>query len=802
MSEAKTKYHFIGIGGIGMSGLARILLSKNQEVSGSDRAASYVTESLEKAGAKIMIGHAPQRITEGMTVIYSTDIKTDNPELQDVKRLKVPLLHRSDLLQQLMQDHKTLAVAGSHGKTTTTALLAAVLMHAQKNPSFMVGGIVSQYETNAHHGSGEYFVAEADESDGSFLKYSPLGAIVTNIDLEHMNHYQTEERLSACFKSFIETVKDPKYLFWSGDCERLVSLNPLGISYGFSDNCLLQGRNFRQAGWGITFDAEFNGINYHNIELPLVGKHNAKNALAVFGLSLSLGIDEEAIREAFKTFRGVGRRCEKKGVFQEILFLDDYGHHPTEIRVTLRAIREAVRERRLIAVFQPHRYSRMRHCMDELAAVFNAADEVILTDIFSAGEEAVPRVTIEEIKRRIGINCTASCRYVPRNDLGEFLADYVLSHDVVVTFGAGDITKIGPDVLQKLQTRAPKKLKVGVVFGGRSCEHEISILSARHVHSSLDPALYEVQDFGIDKRGRWITEPDLLSKTKETVEACKAGANDAAVSAKVLAKLIECDVLIPVLHGTYGEDGTIQGFFEILGKAYVGCDHRSAAICMDKAATKKLMELHGIPTLPFVDFSEHQWENHSEEILNRIQAKLTLPLFVKPVHLGSAIGVKRVENERELKAAIAHAFTFDRTILVENGVQAREIEFAVLGNDWVRVFPPGEIPTHGSCYDYEAKYGANAIKAIPKADLSPSLLEKGMHLAEKAYLAAGCSGLARVDFFLDHEGDFWLNEINPFPGFTKISLYPQICAVNGLPSSSLMDQFIILALQRKRVEKV
>jgi UDP-N-acetylmuramate--alanine ligase len=795
------KCHFIGIGGIGMSGLARLLLRKQSDVSGSDIASNYVTEELIKEGIQVKIGHSAKYITPEMTVVYSSDIRKDNPEFQAAMDLNCSLLHRSDLLAALMKDHTSFAIAGTHGKTTTSALLTWVLESAGQSPSFSIGGIVPNFQTNAAAGKGHYFVAEADESDGSFLKYCPYGAIVTNIDTDHMNFFKTESSLIHHFKTFMGQVANPDHLFWCGDDERLAALQMPGLSYGFSSDCSLVLRNFRQASWSGVFDVVFNGQCYEQITIPLTGIHNALNAAAVFGLALKLGIDCDVIRRSFLAFKGVLRRCEKKGETHGILFLDDYAHHPTEIETTLRGVRKAVGERRLVAVFQPHRYSRTADCLGQYGGLFQQVDELFITDIYAAGEAKIPGLSSQLICEEIKNHTKQSIHYIERGRLAEEMAHFLLPHDVVITLGAGDITKLSSEICTRFAEHSPRKYRVGIVMGGTSPEHEISLKSAKHISASLNREYYDLEMFGITKSGQWLSGekvPELLQNG-----LAKDDNGSFLIDPIALEQLMKCDVLFPVLHGPNGEDGTIQGFFELLGKPYVGCCHKSSAVCMDKAMTKRLADFAGVSIVPFVDFTKQAWNQNPAEIINTINHALVYPLFVKPTHLGSSIGVKRVQTVEELIKGINEAFQLDSHVLVENGLAApREIEFAVMGNENVIVLGPGEVIVQGMVFDYAAKYGDQAFKTIPKTDLTPEQIAKGRSLAERSYRIAGCSGMARVDFFLDQQGKFWLNEINPIPGFTKHSLYPLICAENGIDSQTLMDRLIIYALERKRMSPV
>lgn len=447
----KEKYHFIGIGGIGMSGLARILMSRNVPVSGSDIASSYVTEGLVKAGAKVFIGHSAQYVSPETSIVYSSDIKTENPEYKEGLKQNCTMLHRSDLLCKLMEGYKTLAVAGTHGKTTTSSLLTVTVVEAGLDPSYAIGGVINQLHSNANHGDGKYFVAEADESDGTFLKYKPYGAIITNIDLDHMNHFGTEEVLCQAFDLFAKRVTSHQHLFWCGDDVRLQKLSLPGFSYGIGQRCDLRASNIVQKGWRLVFDVDFQGVHYPKVEVALIGRHNVLNALSVFGFALSIGIPEEVIRRAFSAFGGVKRRCEKKGEARQVLAIDDYAHHPTEIKTTLDGLRAAIGDQRLIAVFQPHRYSRTKDCLGSYGGIFDAADELFITDIYGAGEAPIPGLTSALLLQEVQSFSPLSCRLVSRDKLCESLAAFVRPQDVVVTLGAGDITKLGAELIDKLR---------------------------------------------------------------------------------------------------------------------------------------------------------------------------------------------------------------------------------------------------------------------------------------------------------------------------------------------------------------
>lgn len=785
------KCHFIGIGGIGMSALAKILLEKKCSVSGSDINKTQITKTLEALGAKVFYGHSKEHVERGQTVIFSSDIAAKNCEYEIASHYNCKLLHRSDLLKELMKGKKCLAVTGTHGKTTTSCLLATVLETAKMEPSFAIGGILVNLKTNGQHGQGEYFVAEADESDGTHLKYLPYAAIVTNMDLDHMNHFKTEENLKASFKAFFAQAFLKENIFFCGDDLKLRSFAE-GVSYGFLTDNQLVIKNYRQKGWSSFFDIEYQEKTYLDIELALLGRHNALNAAAVFGLALRLKIEVPVILEAFKHFKGVLRRCEKKGFHGGILFLDDYAHHPAEIKATLKGVREAILEKKLIAVYQPHRYSRTKDLLGHFKEAFQDASELIVTDIYGAGEEKIEGISHQNILEELK-DLRIPVRYIPRKELAKTLKKELFPHDVVLSLGAGDIMHLTDEVLKNFEPL--KKIKVGLVFGGKSGEHEISIKSARYIAGCLNPNYYEPYFFAISKQGVWQMGEHFLNEDAISYTAA------ALIDANLFTHVQQCDLLFPVLHGSFGEDGTIQGFFEMLDKPYVGSDFRSSSVAMDKIMTKQIAHLNGIAVVPFVGFFHYEWKRGSQKIIKEISEKLKFPLYVKPAHLGSALAVNRVENEKELIDAIEAAFKHDSRILAEEEIRGREIEFAVLGNEEIEAFHPGEIYTEGNTYTYEKKYLSSAMKTTPKANLSDEKVKEGVLLAKKAYAAIGAEGLSRVDFFLDSNQKFWLNEINPIPGFTSISLYPSMCALHGLKEEALIDRLICLALEKKRRQK-
>lgn len=442
--------HLIGIGGIGMSGLARILLRKGEKVTGSDAQESNSTRQLIQEGATIYHSHDPKHIQGAHAVVFSTDIPPDNVELVAARKGGIPTLHRSELLAQLLEGFAPLLVTGTHGKTTTSSLLAHLLVEAGLDPSFSIGGYLNGVNTNGRYGKGLYFAVEADESDGTFLNYPSFGAIITNLEHDHMNFWKSEEKLVAAFAKFGEAVGSKQHLFWCYDDRLLRSLKLGGYSYGFSEKADLCIENFQQSQWKMHFDVRFEKQKYRNLEIPLIGAHNVLNAAAAFGLGLKLDIGESLLRRALETFQGIGRRVEKKGAVSEIEIYDDYAHHPTEIFATLRALRGATRGKRIIVAFQPHRYSRTKYCIDDFADAFEYADHVFLTDIYAASEDPIPSLTAEKVLERIQADGFNRISFVARNSLESHLVNYLKPGDVLITMGAGDITTVGPSVLKEM----------------------------------------------------------------------------------------------------------------------------------------------------------------------------------------------------------------------------------------------------------------------------------------------------------------------------------------------------------------
>lgn len=449
------RVHFIGIGGIGMSALALIALDRGVQVSGSDLSLNAQIELLSKKGATIFQGHAASNVPDGALVICSTDIKADNPEKLEALRKGLMIQHRSAYLATQMKGKKPLLVTGTHGKTTTSTLLAHTLVTAGLDPTFVLGGVSLNYGTNVQIGPGDYFVAEADESDGTHLCYPSYGGIVTNIDNDHLAHYGSIEAIEKSLLEFLHKIPDPETRVFCLDDARLEKASLQGRGYGFHSNADLRVMSHVPCPGGsqVVYFEKARGKSYEFF-LPLFGKHNALNSAAVFLLARSIGIAPEVIQEAFKTFLNVSRRLESTCRIAGFDVYDDYAHHPTEVKATLQAVRAAYPQRRLVALFQPHRPSRIRHVFSCFDGAFTGADVVILTDLYLSSEQMDAQYSHESFISFVrDTHEGIPVEYIPRKELQEEVLSFVRPNDVLVCMGAGDSTKIAHGVGSLIRAR-------------------------------------------------------------------------------------------------------------------------------------------------------------------------------------------------------------------------------------------------------------------------------------------------------------------------------------------------------------
>lgn len=448
------RIHFIGIGGAGMSGLARISLSHGITVSGSDAKDSSVVKALQALGARISTQHAAHNVDGADLVVYSTAISPSNPELVRAHELKLKVLTRAGALSILMSESKSIAVAGTHGKTTTSSMMAVALQACGADPSFAIGGTITASGSNAHRGTGEIFVAEADESDGSFIEYHPFAAIVTNIEHDHVDFFATAQDVADAFRDFAATIKHDGFLTYCADDEgaqalALTETSCALISYGTGNNSDLKLDAIELEAMGSRARAIWRGKVVGFIELQVPGHHNLLNAAAVLATGLNLGFPAPELLTGLAVFRGTGRRFELKGTVHGIRVIDDYGHHPTEIDVTLQAARRYAGDGRVIVIFQPHRYSRTQAFYSAFAKVLDMADRAIVLEVYAASEKPIPGVT-----SRLITDAMNHGEYIPNFiEVTDSVIDSAQPQDVIITLGAGDVSSLAPIIVDGLSRR-------------------------------------------------------------------------------------------------------------------------------------------------------------------------------------------------------------------------------------------------------------------------------------------------------------------------------------------------------------
>ncbi len=446
--------HFVGIGGIGMSGIAELLLNLGYRVSGSDLNNTDLTQRLSSIGATIYEGHDKKNIVDVDVVVLSSAINADNPEVIIAKENNIPIIPRAEMLAELMRLKYGIAVAGSHGKTTTTSLVAAVLEHGGIDPTVVIGGKLNKTNTNAFLGQGDFLVAEADESDGSFIKLPPTIAVVTNIDREHMDFYSDLNEIKDTFLEFINKVPFYGISIICLDNENLQSIIPRMekriLTYGCSSQADLQARDIEFEGYKSKFSAYLNNKKLGTIKLNMPGIHNVCNALAAAGVGLELNVEFKTIKKALNEFKGVHRRFQIRETKKSITWVDDYAHHPTEIKMTLKAAKKLSKSR-VVVLFQPHRYTRTRNLFKEFMSAFNEADVLIVTDIYAAGEKEIKGINSQKLYQNIKEYGHKDVTYIPKlSDAEEYLKKTLRENDLFLTLGAGNVWKSGENIINML----------------------------------------------------------------------------------------------------------------------------------------------------------------------------------------------------------------------------------------------------------------------------------------------------------------------------------------------------------------
>jgi len=450
--------HFVGIGGIGMSGIAEVLVNLGFRVSGSDLKASNVTDRLQAMGVEIFEGHAAENVGQPHVVVRSTAVRDDNPEVVEANRRSIPVIPRAEMLAELMRlKPHTVAVAGSHGKTTTTSMVATVLGHAGLDPTMVVGGVVGAFGSNAHLGTSDLMVVEADESDRSFLMLTPTIAVVTNIDREHMDYYHDMDDVRACFANFVNKVPFYGSSVLCLDDPNVQAIIPLlerrRMTYGLSAQADVSAHGIKyDSNFGSTFTVWRGSDVVGDVTLRVPGMHNIYNSLAAIAVGFELEVSFKKIAEGLNSFTGAGRRFQAKGEVNGVLVVDDYGHHPTEVRATLAAAKLGSGGRRIVVLFQPHRYTRTHDLMQEFARSFNNADVLFITDIYAASEDPIEGVSSEALTTEIKRFGHKEVNYIGGlENAVELLQSYVQPGDLVLTLGAGTVNRISDQLVKAMR---------------------------------------------------------------------------------------------------------------------------------------------------------------------------------------------------------------------------------------------------------------------------------------------------------------------------------------------------------------
>ena len=764
------KYHFIGIGGVGMSALAKILIELGCEISGSDSKDSPTLDMLKKLGARIFVGHKAKNILDDKgnpveAIVCSSAIPADNPEIIAAGKFKIPKLHRSDINAYLLNSRKGIAVSGSHGKTTTTSMIGYVLHSAEVDPTIIIGGESTDLGTGAILGKSDWLVTEADESDGSFLTLKPAIAVVTNVEDDHLDYYGTVERIRAAFKIFIENVnRKSGVAVLCFDNENLRGLakevDRKIISYAIDNDADFTAKNIRTTPKGINFEVVHGDEVLGKIQLAIHGRHNVLNALATIATALEVGLSFDKIAEGLSNFHGAKRRFQTKGRVRNILVVDDYAHHPTEIAATLKAARET-KPNKIFCIFQPHRYSRTQLLLKEFGGAFREADNLILTDVYSAGEEKIAGISGESILQEVLSTTNQAVSYIPkREDIAAAIKDQLSPGDLVITMGAGDIYKTGEELLEQLKDFSQKKIVI--VCGGTSTEAEVSRRTGKAIFDALKSKNYNVE---------------LLELNPQTFAETIRSKN--------------CNIVFNAVHGKYGEDGLIQGTLDMLKIPYTGSDVLAAALTMDKVATKHFLNSAQISTPKFAVYREI---DRRDELAAEIENKFGLPVVIKAAAQGSSIGVTIVENAFDIDEAINNAFAFGDEILVEEFIKGRELTVAVFGNeDEAEALPVIEITTTTGRYDYKTKYTKGMSTHIVPAEIPDDLTAEVQKLAIAAFKICKCAGVARVDMMLSEKNIPYVIEVNSVPGMTETSLVPDAARAAGIEFPELCEKILSLA---------
>lgn len=775
------RIHLIGIGGSGMCGIAEVLFQRGYEVSGSDAQASSVTRRLAFLGIRVFDGHAASYVQGADLVVVSTAIGDDNPELCHAHSCGIAVVPRAQMLAEIMRQGRSIVVAGTHGKTTTTSLLAAVLRQGDLDPTCIVGGRASVSGSHAQAGSSRYFVAEADESDASFLCLQPSLAIVTNIDVDHMATYSGSFAfLQEAFVDFLHKLPPDGLAVLCIDDpvirQLLPRINRRVITYGLSADADYRATHIGQQGATGHFVLERQGLAPVPVSLALPGEHNVLNALAVFATAAQEAVADETIGAALEGFEGVDRRFQLHQLPRpgggEVLVVDDYGHHPREVAAAVDTVRKGWPDRRLVMVYQPHRYSRTRDLFTDFVEVLSDVDVLVLVDVYPAGEEKIEGAGSDNLCK--AIDSRGKMRPVLAPSLAvaaQWLDDLLVQDDVLMVQGAGDVDCLIPMLKERGgKSGAPTEKGRQSMSGSRDMN--------RKKKKIADLGLVAILCGGHSRESHISLESGA-----RTFEAFKAlGMNvvlvDISEDLPGQLKRIKPARAFLALHGGEGEDGTVQALLNFLRIPYTGSGVAASALAMDKYRSKLIWNSLGLATPAFCTAD-------AGTDLERLE--FPLPAFVKPNAEGSSLFAFPVRTKEELKAAVPRVLEHARTAIIETMVEGREFVVGIL-ND--KPLPAIHLEFDQPFFDYEAKYLSDQTRYNIPSGLSAEKEAEIQQLAFDAFAALGCRSWGRVDLMQDRQGKFWLLEVNTLPGLTTHSLVPMAAGALGYEFDDLLLELL------------
>ena len=757
-------FFLVGIGGAGMSALARMLSHRGYAVAGTDAMASQETARLIDEGHDVSIGHSgvpvfafSQRPEKAALVVTDAIDIERSPEVAEARKLGLPIVRRSQALGWLLRPYKVIAVTGTHGKTTTTGMLGAGLAAAGIDPLVVVGAPVIDWSGPVREGSGEYAVVEACEAYEAYADINPLIVVLTNLEPDHLDYHGTYENLRDSMVRFVSKVPPSGGLVYCADDRGAAEVAELTdvrcMPYGLSDTWLQQISNKFEMG----IDAKNTDAGIA-LSLNLTGDHNRMNATGALAAASLLNneepiVDLGMVEMGIARFNGAERRLQVL-LDGPITVVDDYAHHPSEISASIKALRQKYPGRRIVAVFQPHLYSRTQEHITDFPKALDEADFVFVTDIYPAREAPIPGISSVRIAEKLH----APMRYVPsRHLLPRVVKSFLKAGDVVCGMGAGNILEFAPELIREMERDIRPKKLVAVIYGGDSSEREVSILSGNCIAKALEKAGYDVELYDVT---------NLLLRKGALLEFTGS---------------IRPDVAFLAVHGTHAEDGAIQGFFELLHIPYTGSNILASALAMDKDRTKQLLGAVGI-RVP------------KGQLIYSVTDEVTIsaPAVVKPNKEGSTVGLSFIHSESEMKEGIRRALQYPGGALIEEWIQGMEISVPVLSG---QALPPVEICPIDGEYDFSNKYTVGATEEIVPARLPKNVRDDAQRLALLAHKTLGCSGATRTDMIVRGEEIFVL-EVNTLPGMTTTSLLPNSANAAGISFDELCHRIVEDALTR------